>query len=226
MINSEKNMNYNKIYDALITRGKNRVLEGYKEKHHIVPRCLGGTDDKENLVDLTGREHFIAHLLLVKINNNHRSLVRAATYMCSSSNSHGLNRSRNRLYGWLREQFSLAHSLGQLGDGNSQFGTTWITNGVEEKKIKTEIPDGWELGRLNGFVTKKKNEKKKILKEQELNEKRNLKIIELQKLYEIYKVDGFDGVLKTGYSFSKPNLVMQLSKYLPEFVPQNGKRRK
>lgn len=35
------------------------------------------------------------------------------------------------------------------GELNSQYGTCWITNGVENKKIKkyTEIPEGWELGR-------------------------------------------------------------------------------
>jgi hypothetical protein len=36
------------------------------------------------------------------------------------------------------------------GDSNSQFGTQWITNGVENKKNKKndEIPDGWKLGRI------------------------------------------------------------------------------
>ena len=59
-------MNYQKIHDAIIERAKTRKLEGYKERHHIIPRCLGGTDDNENLVDLTAREHFIIHLLYNK----------------------------------------------------------------------------------------------------------------------------------------------------------------
>ena len=37
------------------------------EEHHIIPRCLGGSDDKSNLVKLTAKEHFICHLLLTKI---------------------------------------------------------------------------------------------------------------------------------------------------------------
>ena len=41
-------MNYQRIHDA----------------HHVIPRCLGGTDDKSNLVELTAREHFIVHKLL------------------------------------------------------------------------------------------------------------------------------------------------------------------
>jgi len=35
--------------------------------HHIIPRSLGGLNDKINLVNLTAREHYIAHLLLWKI---------------------------------------------------------------------------------------------------------------------------------------------------------------
>ena len=52
-------MNYQKIYNQIIERAKNRQLEGYKEKHHIIPRCLNGNNDKENLVKLTAREHFL-----------------------------------------------------------------------------------------------------------------------------------------------------------------------
>lgn len=61
-------MNYQKIYNDLISRAQAREpLSEYKETHHIIPRCMGGSDDKENLVELTGREHFIAHWLLCKI---------------------------------------------------------------------------------------------------------------------------------------------------------------
>jgi 5-methylcytosine-specific restriction endonuclease McrA len=60
-------MNYQKLYDQLIERAKLRVLDGYCEKHHIVPKSLGGSNNKENIVSLTAREHFLAHWLLFKI---------------------------------------------------------------------------------------------------------------------------------------------------------------
>jgi hypothetical protein len=60
-------MNYKKIYDNLISKGRNRVLNCYVERHHIIPKCMGGTDDEENLVELTPEEHYVAHQLLVKI---------------------------------------------------------------------------------------------------------------------------------------------------------------
>lgn len=67
-------MNYQKIYNQLIERAQNRILEGYKEKHHILPRCLGGSNDKENLVELTAREHFLCHMLLCEIYPNNAKL--------------------------------------------------------------------------------------------------------------------------------------------------------
>jgi hypothetical protein len=60
-------MNYKKIYQQLIDRAITRTLNGYKERHHIVPKCMGGNNSKLNLVDLTAREHFIAHKLLCKL---------------------------------------------------------------------------------------------------------------------------------------------------------------
>lgn len=53
-------------YDSIITRAKNRKINGYVEKHHIIPRCVGGIDNESNIVQLTAREHFICHRLLVK----------------------------------------------------------------------------------------------------------------------------------------------------------------
>jgi hypothetical protein len=60
------NNKYKSWYDSIIQKAKVRNLSGYKEKHHILPRCLSGKDNKENLVELTAREHFIVHMLLCK----------------------------------------------------------------------------------------------------------------------------------------------------------------
>lgn len=58
---------YAKVYFNLIERARDRILAVQTEKHHIIPRSLGGTDAKSNLVRLTLREHFLAHCLLVKM---------------------------------------------------------------------------------------------------------------------------------------------------------------
>jgi hypothetical protein len=52
-------------YYAIIE--KPRSSKGHLEKHHIVPKSLGGDNSKENIVYLTVREHFVAHWLLTRI---------------------------------------------------------------------------------------------------------------------------------------------------------------
>ena len=63
-------MNYQRIYDTLIQKRKDHRItreECYCEKHHIIPKSLGGSDSLDNLINLTAREHFLAHLLLYRI---------------------------------------------------------------------------------------------------------------------------------------------------------------
>lgn len=61
-------MNYDKLYSSLMEMAKTQTISDgeYTEVHHIVPRCLGGTNDKDNLVVLTAKQHFLAHKILVK----------------------------------------------------------------------------------------------------------------------------------------------------------------
>ena len=151
-------MNYQKIYQNLIDRSKNRIknIDEYYESHHIIPRCLGGDNTQENLTDLTAREHFIAHLCLVRIYPGNHSLVRAAVMMTCGSSKH--QRSGNRIYEWLRKQHSVAMSISQTGNGNSQFGSVWIFNKVQNKNKKIKVTElneyldaGWEKGRVYDF---------------------------------------------------------------------------
>ena len=62
-------MDYIRIYEAFIKdrRAKEPTLTGYTERHHILPRRLGGGDEPDNLIALTAEDHFFAHLLLAKI---------------------------------------------------------------------------------------------------------------------------------------------------------------
>ena len=144
-------MNYTTIYNNLIQRAVNRSLDGYKERHHIIPRCLGGNDTKENLVDLTPEEHYIAHLLLIKIYPKNNSLIHAAVMMTVKGKDQVRN---NKLYGWVRRKHSLAISKKQSGNGNSQFGKYWICNvttGEVVRTISKEVPVGWIRGKT-GFT--------------------------------------------------------------------------
>ena len=85
-------------------RARSRALGGYVERHHIVPRCIGGTDADDNIAVLTPEEHYVAHQLLVKINPDSYSLLWAASSMTVASGRQGGR--RNKLYGWLRRRLA------------------------------------------------------------------------------------------------------------------------
>lgn len=70
------------IDDILNTRGRFACGDEYHERHHIVPKCMDGSNDDSNLIDLFAREHFIAHKLLALENPNNRKLQLA--YICMS----------------------------------------------------------------------------------------------------------------------------------------------
>lgn len=71
-------MNYTSfIQNILNARGRFICGDEYYERHHIVPKCIGGTNDEDNLIDLFAKEHFIAHKLLAKENPNNKKLVYA-----------------------------------------------------------------------------------------------------------------------------------------------------
>ena len=98
-------MDYRKHYQRLMDRADSRVPEGYTERHHIVPRCLGGDSKKTNLVRLYPEEHYTAHLLLVKIYPSNHSLVRAAMLMSGKASK--FTQRSNKFYGWLRRKHAV-----------------------------------------------------------------------------------------------------------------------
>lgn len=100
-------MDYKKHYDALITRAQTRTIDCYVEKHHIIPRCMGGDNDPINFVRLTPEEHYLAHQLLVKIYPGNHKLVFAAQMMCITGKGQKRN---NKQFGWLRRKFAEAKS--------------------------------------------------------------------------------------------------------------------
>lgn len=58
---------YTEWYFSIIKNRKLCSPETYSEKHHIIPRCMGGTDIIHNMVILTVREHILVHKLLTKM---------------------------------------------------------------------------------------------------------------------------------------------------------------
>lgn len=82
----------------------------YSEIHHIVPRCLGGTDDENNLVILTAREHFLAHYLLTKIYSDNMKIIDAFRMMGVVNTTEQERYINSRLYESKKKLFSEARS--------------------------------------------------------------------------------------------------------------------
>ena len=94
-------MNYMKLYDTLIHKARERTMvDGYTEIHHIIPRSEGGSNDDDNLVELTPKEHFVAHKLMYMDNPTIMSRVSTMWFM---SNNRQIQ--SGRIYEQVRLQF-------------------------------------------------------------------------------------------------------------------------
>lgn len=110
---------YENWYNSIVSNAKLRKINGYTERHHIVPVSLGGTDNKENLVDLTAREHFICHWLLVKTQKGEARAKMVYALNGMKRNGHCTQRYEtkitSRVYENLKKEFSVVHSATMKG---------------------------------------------------------------------------------------------------------------
>lgn len=58
---------YSRCYFNIIENAKSSVRDCQTERHHIIPKSLGGSNEKSNIVKLTLREHFVCHQLLTRM---------------------------------------------------------------------------------------------------------------------------------------------------------------
>ena len=107
-------MNYLKVYNLLIANRQQNPInrnDCYCERHHIIPKSEGGTNESSNLVYLTAREHYICHLLLAKIYNDGKMWA-ALVFMC------GNTAKQNRTYKFNSRLYEAArHNLAQSYKG-------------------------------------------------------------------------------------------------------------
>lgn len=137
-------MDYRKIYDHFVTdrRGKENIAQqAYFERHHILPRSLGGDDGKKNLIDLTPEDHFFAHLILARI---HGGYMWSALFLMSGDRWGGRKGIGLRsAYGLARREWSeFAKTIeGKKGAENARYDHErheWINLDTGEKKFATK----------------------------------------------------------------------------------------
>lgn len=161
---------YYKIYHQIINRAKNRTLSTYCETHHIVPKSLGGSNTKENLVRLTAREHFVCHLLLTKMHEgkNKDKMIYAVWAMTTLQNEYQQRyRINSRTYELLRIQYSTLKSIqlkGKSGRKHSEATKKKISEahtGKKRKPMSKESKEKLSISLRGKNLGKKRTEEQK-----------------------------------------------------------------
>jgi len=103
---------YTRWYYDIVDRAKTRtsLADKYYEKHHIVPKSLGGNNSTDNLVNLLAREHFICHWLLTKmVAGEEQKKMAYACKMMMHSHSKGQQRYRvtSKIYESLKQKLNI-----------------------------------------------------------------------------------------------------------------------
>ena len=119
---------------------------------------MGGKDNKDNLVELSAREHFICHLLLTKMypEGSVEWIKMTKAFMCMMFRQNDMQKRylNSRWYSFYREKFSKAQSLNQKGQNNSNYGSCWIINlqtgdikRIKKIELQTFLEKGYVRGR-------------------------------------------------------------------------------
>ena len=102
---------YSKLYFTITSRAKQRITERYTETHHIIPQSMGGNNDKDNLVELTAREHFICHWLLIKMTEGEeRSKMLYALHGMKAENKFQ-SRYQSKITARVYEKYRIEHAV-------------------------------------------------------------------------------------------------------------------
>jgi ribosomal protein L37AE/L43A len=160
---------YTNTYYRIVSRAQTREKPNtYTEKHHIIPKSLGGSNSKDNLVVLTAREHFIVHKLLVKMTEGKikKKMVYALYRFTCRNNKQNMISINSRDYEIIRKDFIENH---QMKDSevnqkvaktqNMKYGNRWPshTSGIKTSIQKYGVPYAFLLPEYNS-VTKTNKE--------------------------------------------------------------------
>ena len=127
---------YTRWYYAIIANTQGRITSDYTEKHHVVPKSLGGNNSSENLVALTAREHFVCHWLLTKMveNTKHKyQMWNAFSCMLYRENA-GQERYKvtSKIFENIKKEGAKIKSVKYSGSNNPMFGKTHSVEAVDK----------------------------------------------------------------------------------------------
>ena len=161
-------------YEDLVTKAKERpLLDGYVERHHVVPVSLGGSNEPENIITLTAREHYIAHLLLWKMSmdkKSHNKMSMALHVMVNGSGHKKQDRNYlipSRIYELARYSFVQAMKAHFAEHGGTMKGKKHTPEALIKMRAWQAVPEIKQkqrervLGEKNHFYGKSHSEETK-----------------------------------------------------------------
>jgi hypothetical protein len=156
-----ENLTYDEfIQNILNTRGRFACGDEYHERHHITPKCLGGSNEEENLVDLYAKEHFVAHKLLAKENPDNDSLTHAWWCMASAKRD---DQERYELTPQEYEDARVAYvdmlKDKMIGDGNPMYGRKHTEESRQRMRENAHVMFGEDNPRYGQRLTEEIVEK-------------------------------------------------------------------
>ena len=147
-----------------LTRRQAKNIVGYVERHHVIPKSLGGKDIIDNLVWLTATEHLKVHLLLpymVEDTEQKRKMLAAAVRMCNPQ-----SRTQKRIFGGdyadIRKECARLHSEFMKGKNSGSKNPFFNKKHSDESK---------KLISLGGTGLKRTDETRKNLSASKMGEK-------------------------------------------------------
>lgn len=149
---------YNNIINNAISKNRYKSKSNYYENHHIHPKALGGGDEPENMVLLTGREHYICHYLLTKFTNSGKMIF---AFHKMNFSSKGQDRHINSIL-YESNKIRMSHEVSKIHTGRkcSQETKDKISKGNLGKKHTQETKD--KLRKLKTGSTHSEETKKKM----------------------------------------------------------------
>ena len=159
-------MNYKKIYYNLCNRSLTRTWQKFTyEKHHVLPKSLGGTNEKSNIAILTPREHALAHLLLIKFltGTDKAKMVFALKGMIGYRNSKR-NQLNSKQYDKLRKAYQQHSQTPEYSNWRSEITKSQWTE-ERKKSVSEKAKQQW----INGT-------KRQIFSSQEYKNKKSIQM--------------------------------------------------
>jgi hypothetical protein len=132
---------YKRTYDRLMERARGRVKEkGVHENHHIIPRSMGGSNEKSNIVALTYKEHFLAHWLLAKftMGRDQIKMLNALYYISKAGPDH----KNRRLAGWQIERSRRANAEATVFRNKAPEASESYRKSGESRRARDATPEG------------------------------------------------------------------------------------